>query len=514
MRRLPVLLLLVAAAAAADDIRLTPDERTAEVQWLTSLGLKVPAGGILLESPYAAPLTRRSVIAPTAWWNSPSPKTIRADLLRPDITLLRLVMEKAYGGWNSAAARGWNWDRWFSDWDRDLAARVDASLDIADAFAPFAKLMDFQLDNHTGFADGSVRLGSGSRSAILERPATAACTALRTASGEFALDSRDPAQRPIATRIVSPDGTSAPGVYVSYPSRRGEVTAIRCGDAWIPLRTWGGADRMDAIAALAQHGAGEPSYRTVSPQIGYLRLPAFTKENNEILRKLLPGLPATAGHEKLVIVDMRRNGGGDNVLYEMRRWIDSAAVQRVLPGKRVTAKSCLYDALRWGYTQMSSRALTPPLTDALRRSLQFSLDAVFQSTPEGCPATAEEVKSQWDFRQHTATGRPPAGKPRLLLLVDNGCGSDCEYMTYALGAEPGTVIAGESTYGVAQFVQPGYFILPHTRVKFRIALGMSDQYGDGRSFDGYGFGVDMLLAGEEAHRPETILKLAATLIEP
>ena len=48
-------------------------------------------------------------------------------------------------------------------------------------------------------------------------------------------------------------------------------------------------------------------------------------------------------------------------------------------------------------------------------------------------------------------------------------------------------------------------------MKFRIALGMSDMYGDNRSLDGYGLDVDMLLAGEEAHKPEAILRLAEKL---
>jgi hypothetical protein len=422
-----------------------------------------------------------------------------------------MLMEKAYGGWGSAARRGWNWDQWFADWDRDLAAKGDARLELPAGFAPFTKLMDFQLDNHTGFAEGIVRLGSISRSAVMGSPPSGACTALRTASGEFPLDVKDPAQAPIQARIVGGDGHEERGFYISYPARRGTASAIQCGGAWSALRTWEIAGRRDAINALAQHTWGEPSYRRVSEKVGYLRLPNFTKPNNELLRKLLPALPASAGHEKLLIVDMRLNGGGDNVLYEMSRWADLAAIRRVLPGKRRHANSCVYDALRWGYTQVSSMSLQPPLSNTLRRSLQFALDGLFRPAAEGCPVTIEETRSNWDYRQHTSSGPPPAGKPRLMVLVDSGCASDCEYMTYGLAAESGAVVVGESTAGVGQFVQPGYFILPRSRIKFRIALGMSDHYGDGRSFDGYGLKVDMLLAGEEAHRPETILRLAEGL---
>ena len=66
MRRLLCLLILAAAARAADDVRLTAGERRAETEWLTSLGLKVPEGGLLLEAPFSPPYTRRSFLVPTA----------------------------------------------------------------------------------------------------------------------------------------------------------------------------------------------------------------------------------------------------------------------------------------------------------------------------------------------------------------------------------------------------------------------------------------------------------------
>jgi hypothetical protein len=46
---------------------------------------------------------------------------------------------------------------------------------------------------------------------------------------------------------------------------------------------------------------------------------------------------------------------------------------------------------------------------------------------------------------------------------------------------------------------------------FRIAMGMSDDYGDGRSFDGYGLDVDIVLDTEESQGATAILRLAQTL---
>jgi hypothetical protein len=107
--------------------------------------------------------------------------------------------------------------------------------------------------------------------------------------------------------------------------------------------------------------------------------------------------------------------------------------------------------------------------------------------------------------------QPPGevdGHLRVLALVDNGCGSDCEYMTLLLSSLPETVIVGSNTFGVAQFIQPGYSVLPHTRLPFRVALGMSDGYGDNRSFDGYGYDVDFLLTTQEDQSRQNILALA------
>jgi C-terminal processing protease CtpA/Prc len=60
---------------------------------------------------------------------------------------------------------------------------------------------------------------------------------------------------------------------------------------------------------MAQTSEDEPSFRAVSEAISYLRLPTFNKLNGERLRALLAGLPKSAGSEKLLIVDLRGNGG-------------------------------------------------------------------------------------------------------------------------------------------------------------------------------------------------------------
>ena len=86
-------------------------------------------------------------------------------------------------------------------------------------------------------------------------------------------------------------------------------------------------------------------------------------------------------------------------------------------------------------------------------------------------------------------------------------------MTYWLASIPGTTVAGINSFGVMQFTQPSYMILPNSRVAFRIARGTSDLYGDRRSLDGYGLDVDLILGNKEDSSPASILALAEVLVK-
>lgn len=57
-------------------------------------------------------------------------------------------------------------------------------------------------------------------------------------------------------------------------------------------------------------------------------------------------------------------------------------------------------------------------------------------------------------------------------------------------------------------IQPGYSVLPHTGLTYRIALGVSNLYGDTRSVDGYGLDVDVVLPEIDTLKPSEFLRLA------
>ena len=83
-------------------------------------------------------------------------------------------MQRAYGGWDSAAARGWNWAQWFAGWREQLAAKGPAEVPFDEAFAPMDRLLAFQRDNHTQIPLNRPT-GDGSQTAVLDGAANARC---------------------------------------------------------------------------------------------------------------------------------------------------------------------------------------------------------------------------------------------------------------------------------------------------------------------------------------------------
>lgn len=188
MQRCLLLLALLVYPLAAycqdPEIRLTAEERQTEIEWLRSLGLKPPEGGLLLERPFALPIGKRSFLVSSSWWRDRDVQEVTASAFRQDRPVLHTIMEKAYGGWRRAATLGWNWSKWFADWDSQLAAKGDAKIGLREALAPFERLEAFQLDNHSGPLAKGVSFQSGSTTAALESAPSGPCVALKNGAGE------------------------------------------------------------------------------------------------------------------------------------------------------------------------------------------------------------------------------------------------------------------------------------------------------------------------------------------
>jgi len=167
--------------------------------------------------------------------------------------------------------------------------------------------------------------------------------------------------------------------------------------------------------------------------------------------------------------------------------------------------------LYFNLEEQLSAGLPLPAPQPIRQILQSMVDYINTPAADNCTVEPTIVRGRSGLRNHHFNPYPSGDRTRIVALVDNGCGSDCEYMAEVLAGLPDTVIAGTSTYGVMGFTQPGYFVLPHSRVPFRLALSRTDDYGDGRSVDGYGITVDILLPTLHSQARSSLLALARRL---
>ena len=487
--------------------------REAEAARLAALGLKLPVPeGPVLERPWATPLSRRSLVVPQSWLVARTPRVVHAPSLLADLDALELAMSRAYGGWAVAEKHGWSFHAWFERWRGALRAAKSPWLPAKQAFAPFEEFERFQLDNHTTVPLG-VSFGAGSRTVVLQEQPPAACSALVDKSGrEIPINPSDPGQAVKAARRFDGERLS-PSWYVALPENRGEIVAARCGErriATTPPKRLEGEALTSSILDLSRQPKDRPFLRHLSERVAYLRLPSFVKANSEIIARERASWEKPNGKEQALIVDLRGNDGGDAAFEALEGWVagDDIKVNRRFT-KRAGA-SCLFPALRWGYAASSSWGLKPPLSDSMRKDFQSSVDVLFQPDDPACPAKFEEHRAARNYREPRAV-RPRKGKPLVMVVVDHECGSDCELMTMTLGKLPEAVVVGVNTAGVMQYIQPGFSVLPNTRLPYRVALGTSDAYGDNRSTDGIGLDVDVILDGESAWRKEGLLRLAEAL---
>lgn len=504
---LGVALVATLAAVPAASVTVPQAQREAENARWSSLGVHLPPGGIVLAHPYAAPYENRSFVVPFAWYQDFS-SALRKDkdvpvdpaALRRDLPVLQFLLEKAYAGYEPAASRGWNWNAMFRGWNARLARDGHKKIPLKSAFAPWGALESIELDNHSGIP-GFMAFTSGSVSAVLARNPDGTCSALRFAGGRTTkLWEHDAGQQPHA--VQSWNGVQlSPAWYVSYPQRLGTANAIVCGKREIALAR---AERVAAPSAT-------PVYQMWQDGIAYVRMPTFTDANDDALRKALSGA-SQLGKERLVILDLRGNEGGNAPSEVLTNWFAESALEIAASSSQIGTSSCFETALSFGLQQQLIGGLKPPVSQGLQQALQQIADTLQGSSTPDCEVQPQVKNGDRDMRDHHFdVHAQQQGQTRVIALVDGGCGSDCEYMTYMLGGLPDTVIAGTSTYGSMGFTQPGYFVLPYSRVPFRIALSRNDPYGDGRSIDGYGITVDVLLPNAQTQSRQSLTALAKLL---
>ena len=476
-------------------------------------GLILRDGDLLKTHPFGPQWTSHSLLVPAAWLGEPGiklilgPRRVRADLLLADLDVLQPVMERAYGGWDSAAARGWSWSQWFGNWRRMLAAKGSAELSFNEAFAPVDALMSFQRDNHTQIPLDRWSTSDGSQTAVLAGMPNAPCKEIRAGGRSYSISLTDAAQhirKAKLWRLGADEFLDAD--YITMPSSFGPPQAVLCSGTRIRLEPVGGRSGGGLSFALSALWSAlrpkRPVIRRLGEGVVYVRLPTFNWRNYHNVSET--GWPRRQPGDRVLVVDLRDNEGGseDYGLAILRGWIDE---QSMVPFRNLGTQinsSCLFAPLKWNSMVQSSPAV---LSDA-KGYMQGLLDRMAQFYPSDCPRTVDTNPSKWSYPRRRFDPKP--GEMRVVALVDSLCASDCELLAERLASLPEAIVAGVNTFGVGQFIQPGYSVLPHTGLPFRIALGMSNFYGDSRSYDGYGLDVDIVVPKVDSLQDNQLRELA------
>lgn len=434
------------------------EAREHEVAWLRARGLRVPAG--FIADPWIAP-TR-----PFAARGTP----VDSAALAADLPLLRETLRAAYAGWEAAATA--DWDRLFDDWARHLARGV------GDPFEPWARWQHAHPDRHSGPWPGSPT--PIPFTGLIDGGET---EAWRDAEGVER--QRSPALRVHAAR--GPDGR--PLAVVRALGELHAPVAVRDANGWHEVR----ALPQESVAELP----ATPQLHPLARDVGWLRIPTPAADHTA------PPLPPPAW--RTVVCDLRGNRGGSLGPWPdfLTRWLGPETFTPWTAAGGWEIDSPRTPALRWGAAQARLGATDGPLAPEARTAIQTVLDGLGRG-PE--TRTRRVRPGKWRWHDRRASG----ALPRLVVLVDDRCGSDGELLAWLLAARPGAILAGRGTAGACGWVRPGLLWLPHAGTGFQIATARLDPLGPDVAVDGLGLPVDVLLDSTPGDEPG-LLALARSL---
>lgn len=278
---------------------------------------------------------------------------------------------------------------------------------------------------------------------------------------------------------------------------------------------------MAAITALAQADASLPSMRRIADDIAYVRLPSFFASCQAMQNF---SIPRGFGGEHELVVDLRGNGGGNFVgcaSHMLSPWMQVTQEKSLTLINTRTRRSCIVrgtagldEHKNMGWLPTLNRLVNGRATSDVGPPLQSALNDILASASESpCEHPDDVIVSQHNMKDHSVAAffAAPESHLRVVLLTDNFCGSDCEMAIDYLALSYPTVIVGNNSMGLSQFTVPVETLLPFTGVSISLAQGLSNHYGDDRSFDGYGFSVDIVLPTSEEQDVDNITKLVKKL---
>lgn len=454
---------------------LAAETTRAERRRLSELGLSPPPDLTLRADPFDSLSGPGCGVVPTAWHAAAPVGGVDAGAVRSDLAPLHAALRQSYAGYGDARRAGWDWDGFFRDWSEALGA---GAVEAVEAFRPWQDYQRAFPDRHTG-----PLLGESTprpRTALFDPPLGEPVRALRFPGAEVDLQA---AARRARVQSAWLADTAAGGALravtlVRSTSEAGPVTAALCGSAWV--------DALPIQPGARAPATGVPRWRRLSEDVGYLSLPAPDRLSPSELPR-----PQPCGR---LVCDLRGNRGGSSsgLLEPLAGWLGQGLLEPFRTMDRTEVAAPLTAALHWGAAQALLATARPPLPERVRAQAQALLDGL--AAP---PAERRERRHAGDFslRGPGRSGSPQPGRPRLIVLVDDDCGSDGELVALLLASRPGALLVGPGTAGACGYGRPGRMVLPASRVPFQVATARFDALGGGRAVDGLGLPSDVLPAG-------------------
>src|SRR5262249_49316285 len=136
------------------------------------------------------------------------------------------------------------------------------------------------------------------------------------------------------------------------------------------------------------------------PSIAYLRLPTFSKKNSQRLEAELGSWPKPTGRERVLIVDLRDNGGGDVAVEALQNWVDPKRLERAFQIHRRQGSPSLRRAPRGGSRGAPGRGGRGPLPRERGKDSGGAREPLSQPPPGEAPRWFEKSHGGWVSPQH------------------------------------------------------------------------------------------------------------------
>lgn len=229
-----------------------------------------------------------------------------------------------------------------------------------------------------------------------------------------------------------------------------------------------------AVKKIESKGKLSPKIysRAVSEDTAYVRIGTF-KNNSEIKDKIIDTAKNSIGFSR-VILDLRGNGGGNFFILDWLKEL-GARTPRSANERLEFTDSPASSMLLFSY--FSNVLRDPNLSENRKKDLEERKSAAEQKFRDILRAPSIEAltfrKNKVVFERDSDEFRGLELDKDLIVLVDEGCASACEYATRLLQKSPRVSIYGVPTAGVGE--GPGDAMpltLPNTKLHVRIPVSI------------------------------------------